>query len=259
MARSWRALLLLGLLATAALHMAAGEEEPAAEEAAAEEAEDEDYAEAERAHLIVRKYFKEELGVQGRNLTVHLELHNAGTATASDVHLVDAETPEGLSLLEGVTEVALGKIEPSSSKEHSYVLLADKGSFVAQFKPAVVTYKPEFDSSEVQTSKSTNPAIYIMTPREQIVRYALIAGSYASLGMVTNVAGWRNLGIFALVVGLVVGGNSALLGLKSQRTQRNRTKALAELEKEDRLLRRRPRAASPGLRASCGPAVRAPR
>jgi hypothetical protein len=86
MSRSFKLALLLGLLACASLHRAAAEEEAADVEAdvedapAAGEAEDDDYADAERAHLIVRKWFKEEQAVQGRNITVHLEVYNAGNA-----------------------------------------------------------------------------------------------------------------------------------------------------------------------------------
>lgn len=68
---NWRSLLLLGLVLTAAVVRA--------DEAAAEAEDEEDYQEAEKAHLIVRKYFKDDMGVQGRNLTVHIEVYNAGT------------------------------------------------------------------------------------------------------------------------------------------------------------------------------------
>jgi hypothetical protein len=73
---SWKALLLFGLVLTAAsLRVEAAEE-------AADEVSDDEYAETERAHLIVRKFFglkPEERAVQGRNLTVHIELTNAGS------------------------------------------------------------------------------------------------------------------------------------------------------------------------------------
>lgn len=69
---NWRFLLLAGLLVSAAVFVKS-------DEAAAEAEDEEDYQEAEKAHLIVRKYFKEDMGVQGRNLTVHLEVYNAGT------------------------------------------------------------------------------------------------------------------------------------------------------------------------------------
>jgi len=70
----WKALFLFGLVLSAAVCRVA------ADEGAASEAEDdEDYSEAEKAHLIVRKYFKDEMGVQGRNLTVYIDVYNAGT------------------------------------------------------------------------------------------------------------------------------------------------------------------------------------
>lgn len=70
---SWKALLLFGLVLSAAVCRVASED------AGGDAEEDEDYLEAEKAHLIVRKFFKEEMGVQGRNLTVHLDVYNAGT------------------------------------------------------------------------------------------------------------------------------------------------------------------------------------
>jgi hypothetical protein len=79
--RAWKVCLIFGILLTASFVKAQDEEAPKTDEAEASEAEDDDdYTEADRAHLIVRKYFKDELGVQGRNLTVYLELYNAGTA-----------------------------------------------------------------------------------------------------------------------------------------------------------------------------------
>ncbi len=71
--RSWKAYLLFGLLLSAAVARVASED------AAAEAEDEEDYQEAEKAHLIVRKYFKDDMGVQGRNLTVHIDVYNAGT------------------------------------------------------------------------------------------------------------------------------------------------------------------------------------
>jgi hypothetical protein len=73
-------LLLLALIATAAVHRVVAEEDDAESYVEA----DEDYQEADRAHLVVRKYFKNEAqgvheGVQGRNLTVYIDLYNAGT------------------------------------------------------------------------------------------------------------------------------------------------------------------------------------
>ena len=76
----WKAVFLFGLVLAAGLVRA---EEAAADSSDAED--DEDYNEPERAHLLVRKWFKEEEAVQGRNLTVHLELFNAGTRLVSSL------------------------------------------------------------------------------------------------------------------------------------------------------------------------------
>eukprot|EP00775_Hariotina_reticulata_P011524 gene11524-11667_t len=231
--RAWKVCLIFGILLTASFVRAQDEEATKADEAEASEAEDdEDYTEADRAHLIVRKYFKDELGVQGRNLTVYLELYNAGTATANDVQLKDAVIPENLTLIDGTLETSLGKIDVGSTATHSYVVKAEKGSFVAEFDPALVTYKPEFDSNEEQTTRSNLPAIYVMTPVEQITRYALIAGSYASLGMATTTSHWRNLAIFAAVVAVGLAANNMTKSVTKSRTDRNRARALQELEKE---------------------------
>lgn len=79
-------MLIFGLLVSSAVYRVVADEDasegeaPAASEDASDAEDDEDYSEADRAHLIVRKYFKDELGVQGRNLTVHLEVYNAGAA-----------------------------------------------------------------------------------------------------------------------------------------------------------------------------------
>lgn len=72
----WKWFLLFALVMTSCWHKAYSEDDDAAAEA--EDDDDDDYAEPERAFLIVRKYFKEDLGLQGRNLTVNIEVYNAG-------------------------------------------------------------------------------------------------------------------------------------------------------------------------------------
>lgn len=75
---AWRAALLFGLV------LAAAAVAPAAAAAAADA--DDDYADEERAHLVVRKFVsggdqpEGPTAVVGRNLTVTVELFNAGNA-----------------------------------------------------------------------------------------------------------------------------------------------------------------------------------
>lgn len=71
-------------------------------------------------------------------------------STANDVHLKDGAIPEGLRVIDGSPEASLGKVDSGSSVQHSYVVVADKGSFGAEFEPATVSYIPEFDSKEIQ-------------------------------------------------------------------------------------------------------------
>jgi hypothetical protein len=58
-------------------------------------------------------------------------------------------------------------------------------------------------------------------------------GRYVTLGLVQTPAGWRNLGLLVLVVGTLVGGNTAASRMKASRTERNRARALQELEKSN--------------------------
>eukprot|EP00878_Enallax_costatus_P001075 GHUV01001212.1.p1 GENE.GHUV01001212.1~~GHUV01001212.1.p1 ORF type:complete len:240 (+),score=68.40 GHUV01001212.1:188-907(+) len=238
MAKNWKLLLVFGLLLSTAVYRVVADDEaadgeaPAAAEESTDAEDDEDYQEADRAHLIVRKYFKDELGVQGRNLTVYLEVFNAGPATANEVQLKDSAVPEGLRVIDGSLEASLGRVDAGSSVKHSYVVVADKGSFGAEFEPATVTYIAEFDSKERQTTRSSTPVIYIMTPVEQITRYALIAGSYATLGMATTTTHWRNLAILAVVALVAFTVNTTSKKMTTSKTDRRRAAALKELEKE---------------------------
>lgn len=219
---SWKALFLFGLVLSVAVCRVASED--------AED--DEDYSEAEKAHLIVRKYFKEDMGVQGRNLTVHIDVYNAGTVTAKDVQLNDAEISEDFTLLDGSISASLGKIDAGSSVQHSYVLVPNKGSFGLRFEPAAVTYIAEIDTNDKQKTRSSSPGLYIQTPAEQIQYYMIVAGRYATLGMVQTPGQWRNLAIVFFVAFVAVGGNSAINSIKQTRSDRSRARALQELEKE---------------------------
>jgi hypothetical protein len=78
--------------------------------------------------------------------TNHLRQHS----TANEVTLKDSELPEGLKLIDGSLEAHLGKVDVGSSVQHSYVVVAEKGSFPAEFQSATVTYQPELDNKEKQ-------------------------------------------------------------------------------------------------------------
>lgn len=227
---TWKFLILFGLILSSGLYKVYAEDD--AEDSTEVEDEDDDYADADRAHLVVRKTIDQDLGVQGRNLTFTIELHNAGTSTASSVEIVDTLPPAGMELVDGSITASFERIEPGSSVKHTYVLKAVTGSTPYYFEAAKVTYKAEAASSDEQVSYSSMPAIYVMTPQEQIQRYALIVGNYATLGLAKTPADWRNLAIVLVVVGSAVGINSAVKGASTARTNQRRKKALESLEKE---------------------------
>jgi hypothetical protein len=58
-------------------------------------------------------------------------------------------------------------------------------------------------------------------------------GKYATLGMVQSYVQWRNLAILSFVAFVLLGGNSAASSLKASRVERNRARALRELEKSE--------------------------
>jgi hypothetical protein len=71
-------------------------------------------------------------------------------STANEVTLKDSALPEGLKLIDGSLEAHLGKVDVGSSVQHTYVVVAEKGSFAAEFASATVTYQPELDNKEKQ-------------------------------------------------------------------------------------------------------------
>lgn len=77
--RSWLHLALLALVAASAFQQVAwAEEDEGVEDTATPDDENDEYADVERAHLVVRKYIKEEYVVQGRNVTVYIDIYNGG-------------------------------------------------------------------------------------------------------------------------------------------------------------------------------------
>ncbi|KAI8474182.1 MAG: translocon-associated protein beta [Monoraphidium minutum] len=237
MARNLKLVLLFGLVLAASLQRVAAEEgapdpEADVEDAPAEEAEDDDYADADRAHLIVRKWFKEEQAVQGRNLTVYLEVFNAGNAAASNVKLADSALPEGFAVVDGKTDAAFAKIDVGSKVEQSYVLSVATATDMVSFEPAKVSYTADADGEE-QSTKSTFAYIEVLTPTQQLQRHALTVGKYASLGMMRTGRDWISASVLLAVLAALFGGNSAYKSVTEARTNVRRKKALASLEKDE--------------------------
>lgn len=69
MIKAWN-LCLLALLLSSSFH---------AIRADGDVVEDDEYADSERGFLIVRKFVKDEIVIQGRNVTVTVDIYNAGS------------------------------------------------------------------------------------------------------------------------------------------------------------------------------------
>ncbi|KIZ00592.1 translocon-associated protein subunit beta [Monoraphidium neglectum] len=233
----WQLVLLFGLVLSASLHRVASEEAADAdvdvEDAPASgEAEDEDYADTERAHLIVRKWFKEDQAVQGRNLTVNLEVYNAGNAAASDVKLTDSKAPEGFTIADGLTDASFAKIDVGSKVQHSYVLSVATATDMQAFEPARVSYAADADG-EQQLTVSTVAYVEVLTPTQQLQNHLLTGGKYVSLGMLRTGRDWITASALLAVLAALLGGNSAYKSVTTARTNVRRKKALASLEKDE--------------------------
>jgi len=193
--------------------------------------EDDEYADTERAHLIVRKSVAEELLVQGRNVTITVDIFNAGNSAASDVKLEDT-LPQTAQILSGSPSTTFAKISAGSHVKHTYTVSFGAGGAGVVFPIATVNYKADADGT-AQVGYSSTSSVYVLTPVQQITRYALIAGTYVSLGIARTPTDWRNIAIVAGVAGSLLLGNWAVKQVTASRVTKRRQRALNELEKSD--------------------------
>lgn len=184
----------------------------------------EDEEEEERAHLVVRKTVKEELIREGSNVTIVITVFNAGVSTAVDVRLKDAAVPEATDLLTGTLTQSFKHITPGHSEVHEYVLRAKQGG-VVRLEATRVDYSPRPGESDTQVSWSTSTMLVVLTTPEYFTRYILMAGQYATFGMIRSTRQWLELGIVVSVIGLLVGANWLIKVVSDARVTRNRRKA----------------------------------
>lgn len=204
----------------------------ASEEDVDVEVEDDEYADVERAHLVVRKFVTDSSVVQGRNVTVTIDIYNTGVSTASNIKLSDV-LPENVTLVEGSITADIGKLSPGSHVKHSYTVVFNQGNTRMFLPMATVTYIAEYEGKDVQIGRSTEQQLVVLTPVQQIQKYALRVGVYASLGFAKTTTDWRNLAILLFVVGGALGINWAVKEVGVARVNRKRQQALKELEKSE--------------------------
>eukprot|EP00891_Asterochloris_glomerata_P005262 jgi/Astpho2/5262/Aster-x0671 len=218
----WKALSLLGLCMCAVwVPKAAGQGE----------VEDEDeYEEEERASLLIRHALLAKEPTQGNNLSVLVEIFNAGSAAATDVTLQAPEWGSGFDV-EGLTSaVTWESIQPDDSVRLEYSVVP-KVAGVQPPKKVMITYKPDADSKT--TGYGATPYMSIMTTYQKWMNDLLKVGTYASLGLARTSEQWRNYGIAAGAALLLTSGYWMYRRLEDVRVRHNRAKNLAYFNKDE--------------------------
>eukprot|EP00798_Chlamydomonas_sp_ICE-L_P017564 gene17564-23887_t len=193
-----------------------------------DDVEDDEYADIDRAHLVVRKYMVEQEIVQGRTVTVNVDIFNSGSSTARKVQMTDF-LPEGAILKSGEVGATWEKIAVGSHAKHSYTITFTTGGKSVQLPLAVIKYIPD-DSEDVQVGRSSVPTFFVRTPVQHIVQYALHGGKYLSFGFAKSESDWISMFAVVGVVGGFFGINSAIKAAGTASTTRKRTQALADLK-----------------------------
>lgn len=213
--------LLFGVLVVAALFMAPAHCEDAAE---AEESEDE-----ERAVLMARKSITGTDVLVGGNLTVTIDIFNAGTSPAYAVEVTDVSDPS-LELIGGSLRARFDRVDAGATVKHTYNV-KPLASGKLKFTAADIKYKPVSSSGTVQVAKSSEVDFTVLTFAGKLTQHALTLGKYLTLGNFQTESHWAMLGWVAVGVvlpaALYISYQSVHEGRKRAKYQR----ALQEVEK----------------------------
>jgi hypothetical protein len=226
---SWKALLLAALIGTAfvVVRPALAQEADDVEDS---EVADDDYADEEAAFLLIKHHIATEPVVQGRNITVDLELHNVGNGTATEVTLHKAGwDTAAFELASGEFTGSWDEIKPKTGVTLQYVMVA-KQSGPHQMPLLKVTYNPEPDS-KLQVANGPRTPFYVLSTAQLWQRRALQAGSYASLGQIQTPAGWLKVGVFGGATVGIIGGYWLWNKASVARRQHKYNRAYAEVSK----------------------------
>mmetsp|Transcript_24386 Transcript_24386/g.83364 ORF Transcript_24386/g.83364 Transcript_24386/m.83364 type:complete len:211 (-) Transcript_24386:179-811(-) len=185
----------------------------------------------DRAFLLIHSSIAEDPVVAGRNITVSIQVFNAGTSAAFDVEL-EQQTPPGAPILEGETSAELGRLGAGQNVTHTYVMSASEpGTIVVG--PASVKYRATEEDSAVTFGAVPGKQVGVVGAAEHYASMGLKAGAYATLGFVQTAEEWKTC--------LSVGGAVAALGagswfvttLRARLDDRRRRRAIEALEKDE--------------------------
>jgi len=218
--------------ALAVLLLVASIAAPACGQDSATSSEDDEYAEEEKAFLIVRKAPLEDDVVVGSNLTVVIDIHNAGSSSAYSVDLQDILPPAGaFSLLGGSPSAKFDRIAVGATERHAYSV-TPKVSGVHKSMPATVTYKPDTPSStEQQVVYSTDCTFTVLSHAQNYTRFLLKLGRFMTMGLFTTVSQWARIAALVGSIGAVLTAHWLYTSVTEGRKQRRYQRALEDVAK----------------------------
>mmetsp|Transcript_40791 Transcript_40791/g.100773 ORF Transcript_40791/g.100773 Transcript_40791/m.100773 type:complete len:229 (-) Transcript_40791:108-794(-) len=187
------------------------------------------------AHLIVHKSVVETQLVIGQNMTIKIEVFNAGSSIARAVEVTDPGFDSGNFEVSGgaSTTASFASLAPGATKVLSFVVVPKvTGQFSAG--PCKVTYLASSASTETTSGVSNAlPKIAILSIADKHVDTALTVGAYLSLGFCRTMDDWKRGAMIAGVGSLLLGGNWLALKGKDALAQNRRRKAIESLTKEE--------------------------
>ncbi|CAG9463921.1 unnamed protein product [Pedinophyceae sp. YPF-701] len=159
------------------------------------------------AFLIIDRAAGDRFAVEGRNLTVEINVWNAGDGPALNVVVEDASFTQPLFQIVGGEFT--GNFETIGAGEkvtHSFTVVPQRTGQM-KMAPAVARYQLEGASKDfVQEVKSPFKVINVIAPSTARMVKALTIGAYISLGSMRSTTDWRN---FAIAVAVISGSVGA--------------------------------------------------
>ncbi|KAK9844325.1 hypothetical protein WJX74_000813 [Apatococcus lobatus] len=226
MARPWGLCSLLLVLICAGVQIAAAQEVDEGVEVEEEEA-----FEAQRAFLLVRKYAADKEIVKGTNTTVTIELYNAGNSAAQDIIVTEGAWPSQLFQVdESSYEATFERLASGATVKHQYNVQAIEGPQYVRTEPALVFYKPEYGSEDVQRTKSSVLQLLVLTTTMKYQRALLRAGMWITGGALRTPGQWLK-SLWTVAVLILIGGGSWLYRIVTDTRKKHQyNRALKEVE-----------------------------
>ena len=165
----------------------------------------------------------------GKELPVTVTIYNVGEDSAIDVELgMNAKGGSlPLSHVRGESTKRFSEIAPGDSVSHTEVVRCGKDG-VLTLDPAQLTYN-RGDGGRTAAQSTQPTAVLVVTGSVALIESLLQVGSVLTLGLVTNLTQWWNLGFTSLLVGGTYFGLKTHGSIQKAREDHARTASLKAL------------------------------